>query len=265
MADDTLPVVQETKHDLPIPFEEMDADAELGGKVSMRDLSIPYLYILQGLSPQCQPASPKFIRGAGVSMLYMTVANTLFPAETGLSIVSCFYERVVNEWKPRASGGGLVTTHNPESGILEKGKAIDPKKPAELYLPNGNLIVDTAYHYILVKREQRYSPTVFPLKSTMLKHSRNWNSNLNDILIPGTAKHAPRWLYEWQVTSIAETKNDNIWYVPNFKQGLMVSREVYAQAKEYAKIAATGALRRPMEDWEQTAGEMHSESADSPI
>lgn len=262
MPEDTLPVVQETKQDLPIPFEEMDADAELGGKVSMRDLSIPYLYILQGLSPQVQPASPKFIRGAGVSMLYMTVTNDLFQADTGVAIVPCYYERVVNEWKPNR--GGLVTTHHPESGILEKGKVIDPQKPADLYLPNGNLVVDTAYHYVLVKRE-RYAPTIFPLKSTALKHSRNWNSNINDILIPDTSKHAPRWLYEWQLTVAPESKGEKIWYSPSFKQGLMVSREVYAQAKEYAKVAATGALRRPMEEMEQTAGEMHSEGADSPI
>jgi hypothetical protein len=137
-------VPQEPPNQALIPLDELEQDANLGGKLSLRDISIPYLYILQGLSPQIQPASPKFIRGAAISMLYMTVFDELYEGMTGLDIISCYYERVINEWTPRSKGGGLITTHNPESDILSKGKALDPNKPAELYLPNGNLIVETA-------------------------------------------------------------------------------------------------------------------------
>jgi hypothetical protein len=262
MNDTNVPSVQDLK--LPVALEDLADDADLGGKVSLRDMSIPYLYILQGLSPQVQPASPEYIKGASIAMLYMTVADALFPGDTGLPIVSCYYERVINEWVPRTKGGGLVATHNPESDILSKAKAIDPQKPVELYLPNGNLVVETAYHYILAKREGKFSPTVFPLKSTALKHSRKWLSNINDIVIPGTTKMAPRWLFEWQLTTGPETRADKIWYSPIWKRLEMVDRDTYAMAKEYAKIAATGMLRRPMEDYEQSE-ESHTSEADSPI
>lgn len=241
---------------LDIPFDDLEKDAGIGGKVSLRDISVPYLYILQGLSPQVQPASPKFIRGAGVSMLYLTVFDELYEGDKGLDIVPCYYERVINEWTPRAKGGGLITTHNPESDILSKAKATDPNKPAELYLPNGNLVVETAYHYILTARPNKgLQQTVFPLKSTALKHSRKWNSNISTMLIPNSAKQAPRFLFKWKLTSMAETKLDNIWYSPSFKLGEMVDKETYYMAREYAKMAATGMLRRPMEEFEQASDE----------
>jgi hypothetical protein len=242
-------VVKMSPVSLPMSAEEMAGDAALGGKVGFRDISVPYLYILQGLSPQVQPASPKFIKGAAISQFYLTVTDDIIDGNEGVDVVSCYYERVVNEWVDRNKGGGLVATHNPESNIMESAKATDPSKPGMLYLPNGHLVVETAYHYLLVKRGA-WGHCVFPLKSTALKHSRKWNSNINTLLIPDTNKPAPRFLYQWRLTTIAESKLDKIWYSPAWKQGEPVNRETYAMAREYARMAATGMLRRPMEEFE---------------
>lgn len=247
MTDDHA--LEVTNPSLPIPLDELEADTKAGGKITAGDIAVPYLEILQGLSPQVQPASPKFIRGAMVSDLFLTVVDERYPGDIGLDIIPCYYERVINEWVPREKGGGLVTTHNPENNILSKAKVLDPSKPADLYLANGNLVIDTAYHYVLTKRPDKgWTQTIFPLKSTMLKHSRKWNSNITTMVIPGTSKVAPRWLYEWRLMAIAETKKDRIWYVPAWKLGNMVDREIYQMAKDYAKIASTGMLRRPMEE-----------------
>ena len=246
---DTKDVTNVPENQLPANLDDILADVGLGGKVTAADIAIPYLEILQGLSPQVQPASPKYLKGAIVSNLFLTVMDEFYPGDIGLDIVPCFYERVHNEWTPRSKGGGLVKTYDPEAGMVAKGKATDPNKPAELYLPNGNLIIDTMYHYILTGRpEKGWTQTIFPLKSTMLKHSRKWTSNLETMLIPGTAHKAPRWMYKWRLTTMPEDKKGNIWYVPAWKQGDRVDMDTYKMAKDYAKIAATGMLRRPMEE-----------------
>ena len=230
---------------LPIPLADMDGDVKVGGKVSLRDMSVPYLSILQGLSPQVQPAASRYMKEARVSNLYLTVAEQVFEE---LLIVPCYFERVVNEWVPREKGGGLVATHDPEGGLLSKARR-DEQNPGKLILPNGNLAVDTMYQYLLANVGSKgWVQCVYPMKSTAIKHGRSWNSNIMTLRIPNSSKPAPRWLYQWKMTSSPEQKADKIWYSPVFRQAEIVDRDTYATAREFAQIASTGMLRRPMEE-----------------
>jgi len=226
---------------------EMREDAQMGGKMSLRDMSIPYLAILQGMSPQVQPASDKYIKGSVASMIYLSVAEEIFPGDTGVPIVPCYFERVVNEWTPKEKGGGLVATHNAEGGILSKATR-DPQSPGKLWLPNGNLAVETMNNYLLIQTSHGWTQAIYPMKSTAIKHCRNWNSTLFTMKVPGTREQAARWYYVWNLLTRPERKEDKVWYSPAFKQGEPVDDETYAMAKEFASIASTGMLRRPLEE-----------------
>lgn len=230
--------------EVPFNIEDMADDAELGGKVSLKDIAVPYLYVLQSNSPQTNADHPKYIKGAASGMWYLTNLELVFDGrELGLEFIPCYFESLVTEWTPREQGGGLIASHDPGAEILNKAK---PNERGQLFLPNGHQLIDTAYHYGLVKRPDNYSWTqaIMPMKSTALKVSRRMNSTIATTMIPGTNKQAPRWLYKWHALTTRETKDQYVFSAPKFSQLGMVTANEYNAAKQYALIASKGLLRR---------------------
>ncbi|MDQ3239679.1 MAG: hypothetical protein M3P33_04090 [bacterium] len=237
--------------EVPINIADMEADVALGGKLGMKDISIPYVYIMQTNSPQVNPDNNKYIQGAVAGMILLTNLDIVFEGRnTGLKFVPCYYERKINEWVDRDKGGGLVGSYGGDDPIMNRAK---PNDRGQMILPNGHMLVDTAYHYVLVHDEASniWHQAVMPLKSTALKHSRRMNSTLATTKIPGTDKQAPRFLHPWIMKTTKEQKDTNVWSAPAFEpSNKMVSADVYAAAKAYAKIAGAGLLRRSIEETE---------------
>lgn len=247
--------VVKTETALPIPLDELSQDTGLGGKVELRDVAIPYLYVLQTNSPQCNPDHAKYIKGATAGMLYLSNLEKIYPGrEVGLDVVPCYYERLVTEWLPRSVGGGMVTSHDPNAEILTTAKIVEIEGKEVLVLPNGHELQETAYHYFLAKSPSEngaWVQCVSPFKSTALKASRRMNSIISTTNIPGTDKKAPRFLFKWRFTTVKEQRDNYVWSSPKLEQQDMVSAEIYAAAKAYAQIAATGILRRAQVESEQ--------------
>ena len=230
--------------EVPFDIEDMAGDAELGGKVTLKDIAVPYLYVLQSNSPQTNADHSKYITGAASGMWYMTNLELIFDGrEKGLEFIPCFFESLVTEWTPREQGGGLIASHDPGAPILNSAK---PNERGQLFLPNGHQLIDTAYHYILAKRPDNGSWTqvIMPMKSTALKVSRRMNSTIQTTMIPNTNKMAPRWLYKWHALTTRETKDQYVFSSPKFSQLGMVTANEYNAAKQYALIASKGLLRR---------------------
>lgn len=230
--------------EVPMSIEDMAADTELGGKVTLKDIAVPYLYVLQSNSPQVNADHSKYIKNAVSGMWYLTNLELVFDGrEQGLEFIPCYFESLVTEWTPRESGGGLIASYDPGASILDSAK---PNERGQLFLPNGHQLIDTAYHYVLVKRPDNKSWTqaIMPMKSTALKVSRRMNSTIQTTMIPGTNKQAPRWLYKWHALTTRETKDQYVFSAPKFTQLGMVTAGEYNAAKQYAQIAAKGLLRR---------------------
>jgi hypothetical protein len=228
--------------EVPMSIEEMEKDTALGGKMTLADIGIPFLYILQSNSPQTNPDSPKYIEGAKAGGGYITVLEKVFDIRTKpLVIVAAFYERLLVEWIDRDSGGGLVASYEVDDPIKDKTHPDEKGRPI---LPNGHSLQETAYVYALVEVDGTWTQCVIPFKSTALKIMRKWNSQIATTYIPGTQKLAPRWLYTYNFSSAKESKDQYVWSSPVITSGEMVTKTVYNAAKDYAGIAAKGILRR---------------------
>lgn len=229
---------------LPFDVSELRKDAKLGGEVSFKDISIPYLYILQSNSPQCNVDHPKHIKGAIASMFYLTVLEKVYDSrgDDGLTIIPCYYERLITEWIDREAGGGLVASHPVDTPLLAQARPDEKGRPT---LPNGHKLVETAYHYVLVQDPgtREWVQAIMPLKSTFLKASRKLNSLIVTTMIPGTQTVAPRFLFKYRVRTVKEQKDQNIWSSPVFTQLDMVDKQQYEAAKTYAGVAADAQLR----------------------
>lgn len=247
----------------PMPFsvEEMANDASLGGKINLTDIAVPYLYILQQNSPQCNPDHAKYLEAAKPGMLYLSNLEKVYDGRsTGLTIVPCYYERLVTEWLPRSSGGGLVASHDPEADILKQAKPTESEGKTIMVLPNGHQIIDTAYHYMLVQDPESkvWYQAIAPFKSTALKASRRMNSTISTTNIPNTDKRAPRFLFKWKLTSVKEQKDNYVWSSPKLEMLDMVTADVYSAAKDYALVAAKGLLRRVAVEAEQNEDDIQN-------
>lgn len=232
-----------------IDMEEILRDSGAGVEnMGMDDVAVPYLYVLQTNSPQVNPDSDSYIEGAKAGMFYNNVSNEIYDGRNeGLTVIPCAYERKYVEWVPRDNGGGYVADHDLDSGILSE---TTPNEKGIPCLKNGNLIVETAYHYVYFKNpiDGQWDQIIIPMKSTFLKKSRRWNKTLMATLIPGTSNQAPRWLYPYQLKTVKESKNDNTWSnVDLTRLPEMVTAEQYRAAKAFAELFSTGMIVKAKE------------------
>ena len=85
-------------------YEQFDKDGFAGQ--SSDEITIPFLSVLQGLSPQVNKGQDKFIEGASSGDLVNSVTNAILPEN--LLFVPCHKFRQVLRWRKRDAGGGLV-------------------------------------------------------------------------------------------------------------------------------------------------------------
>ena len=161
-------------------FEEMSG---LGfAETTTQDMSIPFLRILGNQSPQVDESDGAYVEGAKGGMLYNTVTNTVTSGKEGMLVVPCYYNRRYVEWKPRTEGGGYVASYLPDDPIVATATRNDKN---EEVLPNGNLLTNTAQHFVLLVEGDQYSRCLITMSSTQLKKSRRWLSQMNAMTAMG--------------------------------------------------------------------------------
>lgn len=114
--------------------------------VTPDDVLIPFLGIIQALSPQINKAEAKFIDGAEVGDLFNTVTNELIGDGKGVHFVACCKETKFVEWIKKDEGGGLVGFHEPGSEFVNACKAA-AKDQFKLETDEGHDLVETHYVY----------------------------------------------------------------------------------------------------------------------
>jgi len=106
------------KQDLAKAFE---ADAGSGfEEVTSSDIQIPFIRIIQALSPQLKKTDPSFIEGASQGDIFNTVTKTLWNGEEGILVIPSYFQQKLLEFIPRNQGGGFVGELSPESEDVRK-------------------------------------------------------------------------------------------------------------------------------------------------
>lgn len=133
--------------------------------VTAKDLLIPRLTILQGLSPQVTQGKPEFDPEAKVGQIYDVGLQQGLPAT--VVILPVHYVKQYLEWAPRNTGKGLIAIHDDPS-ILEDTTLDDKRRNV---LPNGNYVQETAQFYIM-NVSAGFRKSFIPMTSTQLKKAR---------------------------------------------------------------------------------------------
>ena len=181
--------------------------------VSAEFFTIPFLGILQGLSPEVNKADGAHIPGAEVGMLIDSVAKELVLGEDGLVLVPVDVDQQFVEWVPRDKGGGFVATHLPSSAEVAEAK--DASTEFGKYKIGDNDLIETFYihGFILPGGMGDFTAPkmiMVACKSTAIKKFRNLMTRLRSI--PG----APLYAHQVLVRTVPEQNPKGAYYNYDF-------------------------------------------------
>lgn len=235
-------------------------------RVSMADIIMPRISVLQDLSPQVKRNKPEFIEGAQPGLICNAATRQIM--ET-IRVLPCLYIRHHIEWKPNR--GGFVADHG------EAGEALmaQTRRNADNYdvLPNGNLLVPTPTWYCL-DLDHGGQQIVIPMPRTQSKASRQWMSMATSERLrrvaddPTTEFQPPLFFRSYTLGSFLRQEEQNDWFVFTVERGqdifaldrpelmsaaakfrdMLMSGEIKADASSFADDQSAGGGRSREED-----------------
>jgi hypothetical protein len=175
------------------------------------DLAIPFLSILQALSPQLEDVDQGGMEGAKAGMIFNTVTEQLYDGKEGLLFLPAKTQHTFVEWVPRDAGGGFVAVHDPASELVKQAKA--EADEFGKYKIGENDLVETFYVYGVTCGPEPDDPTelaVLAFTSTKIKAYKRWNTKLSMFMLKtenGRKIKPPMFAHLTRLTSVADKNN----------------------------------------------------------
>ena len=221
-----------------------------GAAFDSSEMQIPFVRLLQPLSPQLNKKKSEYIDGASSGDAFNNVTGQYWDGEAGITVVPCFQTTKYLEFVPRDMGGGFrgeIATTDP---ILQRTERQGSKE----ILPTGNELVKSDQHFCLVLEEDgMFQPVVIDMKSTQLKVSRRWKSmiSMNRCRHPKTGAlfTPPVFATTWKLRSVEESNDQGSWSnwaVENI--GLIDNRELLLEAKAFRDSVVAGEVKATSEE-----------------
>lgn len=215
--------------------------------VTVNDMMIPRLTILQALSPQVLKNKPEYIKGAEMGDFCDVSTGDIFKER--VEIIPVFFTLGYLEWAPRNSGKGLIKNWGSDS---TKFDSLHPDEKGKRWTDEdeSSYVQDTAQWYAL-NVSADFRPSFIPLASTNMKSSRRWNTQL------GNQRHEKEdstiirpsmWYRSWYATPAEQSNNDGTWFIWKFEPGRKVfeidpSGALWNNCRTFYEQVSTGKVR----------------------
>ena len=167
--------VTKKEDNLPSTIEdEIFETAGEGIDYDTSELQIPFLRIVQAMSPQLKKTDPKYIEGASQGDMFNTVTGQYWDGEEGIVVIPCYQETKYLEFVPRDAGGGFKGEIAPDNPIIQKVKREGTKE----WLPNGNELIKSDQHYCIILDGDIPQLAIMDMKVSQLKVSRRLKTQM---------------------------------------------------------------------------------------
>ena len=196
--------------------------------------AIPFIQILQKMSPMVDEDDPKHLPGAKAGMLFNTVSQKLTDGKQGLTIIPCYYKRSYICWGARDEGGGFKGEIKPEdfdkliaNGTVEvvDGKPLVKNEKGEFNPKTSDYWADTRSHYVLVVDGNDIGQAIISLSSSQIKASKMLLTSLQQkkVSVGGVMKTPPTFANMVKMTTVGLSNDKGTWSrfceVPNLDWG----------------------------------------------
>lgn len=206
-------------------------------------VAIPFLSILQPLSPEVNPADAKYIDGAKPGNILHTVNKETTMA---IQVIPVVFQRSFLEWVPRDAGGGFRGEHTGEEAVMLFMSKVD-RATGKARLDNGNDLVDTRNFYVLqVRDDGSLSPAMITMASTQTKASKSWNRMMQDFrpeslpVPPG--RLAPLAAGVYQLRTLMQENKKGKWFGWDIRRIQETPPEMLSQAAAFYAQVKGGAV-----------------------
>jgi hypothetical protein len=221
---------------------------------NQEDMTIPFLKILQGLSPEISTRKAEYIQGAEAGMFCNSVTKTLYSGETGIVVIPVVFTREHIEWK--ANRGGFVKTHGPSGSILANTTKNDKNQDV---LPGGNTIETAGMYYVFIVDETTgsYEPAVIKMSATQLKKAKQWNTLIATIREPkadGSGFFNPAsFAVSYRLRTGMESNDQGEWFgfsitTDGRTLSLPFGESIYLEARAFKKMITDGKVKTDSHD-----------------
>jgi hypothetical protein len=226
--------------------------------------TIPFLKILQPLSPAVQEDGDGAISGARPGMFLNSATEQLYDGKVGITIVPITHERNFTEWKPKR--GGFVKNW----GETFSWQAECDKSQWDEYRPqtrSGNEIILAHLHYVyVINADGSYNSCVFSFAGTLIKKARRWatmmsNAKINTANGPKPAAHS---YYVYKAVTELERNDQGSWYSPRIAplvidnkwqsvRDLILGKDIWEGAKAFRQSLLEGTIHAAAPDYGEEA------------
>jgi hypothetical protein len=166
--------------------------------------SLPFIRILQDLSPQLKPQKDEYVEGSKSGDLFF--AKTQCVLEQPVEIIPCYTKSIYTEWVPRSKGGGFVGNHPltiVSHADYEKGR----ERQYDEWLGENELKF-TTYWFVLMKQGDSWEQAVIPFTSSQLRVSRKLTQDINRFRYEDANIAPPLYAQAWKLKSVLETNKN---------------------------------------------------------
>lgn len=234
---DQLPATIDFSDDIGKGFEGADRES----------FAIPFLAVLQKISPQCDEGDAEYIPGAKAGMIVNTVTKELFDGDEGVTFVPAAYTRRFVRWAPRGASGGFKGELLPEDvkQKLADGEFVQADDSPLIWVPDesgkvnekkSDRVADTRNHFCILTTGQQ---VMLSLASTQIKKSRTLMSALDMVRFNG--KKPPMWANVVRATVRQESNDQGTWYGWHFAlEGFVQDADIYAAARDFHETVMAG-------------------------
>ena len=252
------------KKETAVSTDVMDDILEFAGEGAAFDSSemqIPFVRILQAMSPQLKKREAEYIEGSEQGDMFNTVTKQHWTGEDGITVIPCYQTTKYLEFTPRDQGGGFRGEIAATDPVLQRTE----RQGAKEMLPNGNELVKSDQHYCLVvEADGTYQPVVIDMKSSQLKVSRRWKTQIamQKIKHPKTGAMItpPLFATQWKFTTVEESNDQGSWFNYQIeKVGLLESRDLMLEAKSFRDSVAAGEVKAAPEEGSSTVSSSNSD------
>jgi len=214
------------------------------------DLQIPFVRLIQAMSPQIKKSDPSFIPDASQGDIFNTVTGQSWDGEEGVTVVPCYQETKYLMFKPREQGGGFLGEMSKDNPDIARTTRTGAKE----ILPDGNELVKSDQHYCLILDDSGIpSFGIIDMKSSGLKVSRRWKTQIKMLTIKhpktGELVSPPLFGTKWKLSAIEESNDQGTWFnwtVNN--DGFVEDKELLEAAINFRKSIMSGEAKAVAED-----------------
>lgn len=252
-------VIEKPKTALVAAPTFMDAEDFGGGGFEGADkdsFAIPFIQVLQKMSPLVDEDDAKYIQGAKAGMFFNTVTQKLYDGKEGLTLVPCAYKRSFIQWGGREGDGGFKGEFTPEqiTAMTEKGEivALDgrlfkPDADGSVNEKKSDYFADTRSHFVLLLTEDgEIGRCILSLAGTLTKASKMLMTSLQQKKVdtPNGKKTPPTFANLIKATTVGMSNDKGSWSGVRFDlDGLVTDPEIYAEARSFYKSIISGEVK----------------------